>query len=174
MRQIRIRSILMYVFAIVALLSCYEIKKGNEMIEYISEKFEKHKPELKDIVAWIEEESIYPKSFIEVDSSIIEIYNWEENTVSYLEDKTIEQFLIKFYKDFEIYRIEVNPETISFNAKMRNPDLWTYSLEYARTPSPKTFANYKIYSGENKPKESTGWLYKLEENWYLESRASSD
>ncbi len=163
-------------FVVISLLSsCFPTKESGDMIKYTSDKLNKYKTELEKIVAWAESESIYPKYCMDIDSSSrIRAFNMEEFDSKYLDNKNMELFLMKFYEDFNIYRISVTPETIYFDFKIRNLEMVTYSLNYARVPTPKTFAYYKIYSGTNKPTEPAGWLYKFEENWYLESRGSSN
>ena len=155
------------------LTSCFPTKEGDEMIKYTLDKFDKHKTELEKIVAWVESVNIYAEYRMDIDSSKIRAFNIEERGSTYLEDENMEAFLIRFYDDFNIYRIMVTTETIYFSFKIRNPDKWTYSLAYTRVPAPKTFANYKTYSRTSTPVEQTGWLYKFEQNWYLESRDSS-
>ena len=60
---------LMTVFIIVVLLySCFPTKESDDMIKYISAKFDKYKTELEKIVAWVESKNIYSEYCMDIDS----------------------------------------------------------------------------------------------------------
>jgi len=166
------KGTLLFAWIFITLLPSCEIKKGDEMIEYISNKLEKYKHE--EIIAWTERENIYPKYYMDIDSSRIKVFNLEEREFSYLDDPQFESFLIRFYEDFRIYRIMVYPDIIEFITSIRNPSWDSYSLIYFKVLKPRFYTEYPFYDSNNKPKESVGWMYKLEDKWYLESMIPSD
>nr|WP_321451233.1 hypothetical protein [uncultured Carboxylicivirga sp.] len=167
-----------FIFSILSVLmtSCKTSSK-SEMIELASKNIIAYKTELDEIINWIHSENYPNNTYFDLLSSkdSLNIFCLDKDQPHISLDKDFTEFLIKFYHDFGIYRINLCNDRIILRSKIRNQNWNSYGfIWYEEEITSSSSRGLKVYNNKELPKEESGWFYKLNQKWYLESPKNSD
>jgi hypothetical protein len=153
------------------LFSC-ERKSNKEMIVFASENLKNHPDQLQKILNYyntnVKVETLTLDRSANNDSIITYSFPLKKNAIKI--DENFEEFLLEFYEKFGIYRVSSSKNGIFLSSNVRNERWDSYQYIWLKNPN-KHNKHYKYYSKNKVPKEISGWRYKLQDNWYLESAA---
>ena len=151
------------------IFSC-ERKRNVDMITFASQNLENHEADVQKIVNYL-------NNNIEVESLTLDIKSNKDSVLTYSFplkkneikiDEEFKNFLLGFYDRFGVYRVCKDKSDLFFCSNIRNEKWDSYRYIWLKTPN-KPNPHYKYYSNNEIPKEISGWRYKLQNNWYLES-----
>jgi len=167
-----VRNMIVTSFISILVLSCKPLntESSEEIIKTMNITLSKNRNDLEFINKWIDKQN-YPLPYFlwRNRSDAIGKVHYKNRTRD-INDQYFANYLANFIRSSDFNKISVYKDYISYEFSIRNESLISYNLVYFRNDeSVKNFNTYQIYQKGIVPKEISGWLYHLKENWYVKS-----